>query len=450
MGEWCSLVGIVGMVGCSTPSSATPPEGALPRWPALLEGISGVAVTDLALGGDPHGLLVAGTARRGVRLGDRTLSDTPGAFVLGMSPAAEALWARVVIGRAAAQIDEIVAGPGGEVYFAGFFDQLAQTGRLQLESAGDLDCMVGKLGPNGRVEWWVRFGGEGRDVCRGLALVDDRLWVVGGYSGDWLGSNAGESDVMILGLSTLDGSLIANQTFGTLGADFARDVAPTARGGIVVVGNFALGSDVGTVLQFDASAQLVNAGEGDAFALERFPDGATSWVTGFSTAGMDTLRSVAPVGDGWVLTGSAKTSGESPSETAFVSRLAADGAISWTWTATGMEVGHEAAQVEPEHILVVGQFRGEFGVGQERWATQPGDTGMIAVALDHTGTATTAYACDGPGVDEGHAVVATPDGLLYVGGSLGAAGPCSPRPTSATAGIVLPLRIGSGRLRPSV
>ncbi|MEK7675584.1 MAG: protein kinase [Verrucomicrobiota bacterium] len=91
----------------------------------------------------------------------------------------------------------------GHCYMIASFQSTAVFGETELTSAGDLDVVLAKLDPAGRLEWVKQAGGPGRDVGGGVCLSrDGEVCLTGSFSGasrfDSLQlTSSGDSDIFV-------------------------------------------------------------------------------------------------------------------------------------------------------------------------------------------------------------------------------------------------------------
>jgi hypothetical protein len=442
-----------------------------PGWPLMLEGVEDVGVGELLF--VPDGLVVAGTAKHGVTVGGRLLSEVPGPFVVAVDLYGAPRWVRTLECDGMAGIDGMALVGGGDVLFSGWFEGSVRSSKFRLDSKGAVDCMVGRAKADGTLAWLRSLGSPGKDFCRKLALAGDgTVWVAGSYEGPWNtgpahdggGASRGMSDVVVIGLKVEDGSTVGTIEFGSAGDDMGRSVA-VAGEGLLVAGTF--GGPFGVdeklrlrqgeaVMDLSDTISLRQTGDYDGFVLSVGADGAVRWATAIASPGFDAVTHAVADGDGVIVTGTMQP--EAPPEgvpglasdmpmQGFVSRLDAQGQIEWTWTDPLFASG-QAIAVLRDRVAVLGHHRDGLDVGVGPWRVA-GSTGVTLALLDRqSGTPVGGYGCDGPGNDFGQALAATPDGRVAIAGRTRGPGGCAPQAGEDTVGFVRLMALDAqGQLR---
>lgn len=436
---------LIGLLNCQPRASSGPPTPSRPAWPALLSGSGPVVVTDLTLSSEQ--LVVAGLGRWGVELHGRSLTQTPSSFLVALDPHnAEPIWVRVFADDVVVQVDDVAPDLDGGYFLAGLFAGVVTSGRHRLESAGDLDCMVGRVGPSGELLWWRSVGGPKRDVCRALAFDGTQLWVVGGASDTWL-PNRGASDILLMSLNPNTGEIITASTFGTEGEDLARTIAITDTNGLIIGGMFADQAPPQTEFLITGDLTLHSQGQADGFVMELDPRGTPQWGTSWSSTSFDVVKHISPWQQGWLVVGTSKTSANSTTGLAFISRLDGPNQLQWTWTHPSV-ISARRGLIHDDKALIVGSIQGTLEIGHERWETVEEDPGALILTIDATGMPVTGYVCDGVGPDTVLSVAADDQGDVFAGGSLGGVGPCAPWSSKPNVGFVIPLQMNKQELRP--
>jgi hypothetical protein len=438
-----------------------------PGWPVMLEGVEGAGVNDLLF--TPDGIAVAGSGKNGVTVGGRLLSEVPGPFIVAVDLYGAPKWVRTLESEGRAGIDGIVLAGGGEIVFSGWFEGSVRSSKYQLDSAGDIDCMVGRAKADGSLAWLRSLGSPGKDFCRKLVLDGKgTAWVSGSYEGPWRsgtwGASRGMSDVVVVGFGIDDGSILGAVEFGSTGDDMGRSVGLFADG-LVITGTFGgpFGLDEKprlkpgeAVMELSETIALRQTSDYDGFVVAVGPEGAVRWATPIASPGFDAVTHVVADGDGVIVTGT--TQPQAPPEgvpglgsevplQGFVARLDAQGQIAWMWTDPKFAAGHAVAIVR-DRVAVLGHHRDGLDVGAGVWRVA-GDTGVTLAFLDRqTGAPMSGYGCDGPGSDYGIALAASPDGRIVIGGGTRGPGGCAPRAGTDPVGFVRLMALDAeGQLR---
>jgi gliding motility-associated-like protein len=148
------------------------------------------------------------------------------------------------------------------------------------------DMAVGRLSANGDLIYGKSYGGTGWNEgdhtswsCKGLLVDNGEALVV--TSPTWMGS--GDEDVLLMKVSTADGSVIWSNTLGGAGSDQSRDIALHPHG-YAVVGNtnsfpVSVSSNPDTLSQ--------DMGERDVLLLNVDFDGDLIWARTYGGNGRD-------------------------------------------------------------------------------------------------------------------------------------------------------------------
>ena len=378
------------------------------------------------------------------------LSEVPGAFVLALNMAGQARWVRTLEGRSAVRIDGLQVLPDGAVVFSGYFDGFVRSGRWRLDSAGSMDCLLGRLEPGGELSWLVSVGGPGVDQCRRLGVQGQQAWVTGTYSGQWaalaLPEAVGGTDAFVMRFDPRTGQPQAGMRFGTAGDDTGRDVLVTDQDQVLVVGSFGGPFDAegnlvhppeSLVMELGGGLRLSPTSDHDAFVFALSSNGTPRWAIPVATDGFDVVKRIIAGPDGGFLIGGSiqpdavpeqrpGLAEGSPPLQGFVTALAADGTVAWTWSAPGVVSVTDLVRL-PTGVFAVGHFTGELQLGERRWAAASGSTGVFVAQLDEAGVASQGWVCDGPAMDYGWGLAADPDGELFFAGETGWPSTCAPQ-----------------------
>lgn len=217
---------------------------------------------------EDEGLAVATGATGHIAVAGRTDGDLAGgaslpggAFVRQYSAAGALVWADRFGADAVAEAHGVAMDAGGNVIVAG-----SVTGLLGTTDNGTVDAFVRKYSPTGDVIWTRQYGTPGFDWARALAATPDGSLVVAGSTEGHLGAvNAGGSDAYVRKYDP-DGNPVWTQQLGTSGTDLAFGVAIDGDQSVIVVG-YTTGDLAGAV-----------AGPGDAFVRKYGPDGDALWT----------------------------------------------------------------------------------------------------------------------------------------------------------------------------
>ncbi len=178
-------------------------------------------------------------------------------------------------------------------------------------TAGGSDILVMKIDTGtGALNSAVSFGGTGDDEPQALVLGSGNVYIAGSFSGTvnfcgssgtctpanvYQRSSAGGTDAFVLRLSAATLGTTGVVTYGSTGADMARDVTADNAGNFYAVGNFS-----GSV-NFNPLYNAMNrtsAGGLDGFVLKANSNLGTLWVVSQGNTGSDWGSAVALDKDG--------------------------------------------------------------------------------------------------------------------------------------------------------
>ena len=248
----------------------------------------------------------------------------------------------------------VATSKDGSVFVAGY------------SSSRNGDAAVARLSPENGAEVWSRQFGSRKefDTAERVAVDSDGGVYVAGYTqGNAFGFNAGDDDVFVAGLNSVDGTIVWGQQYGSIGVDVAHDVAVSEDGGVYVVGET---HDV----MFGSSAGLT-----DAFVIRlSSTNGSKVWGFQFGSSSLDIATCVAVSADGGVYV-VGRTFGDLYSANAgeydvFVTRLSSmDGMEVWgrQWGSDNTETAIDVAASPDGGLYLTGQTIGlMYGVSADR------------------------------------------------------------------------------------
>lgn len=297
--------------------------------------IAGVAATK---GGE---VVVAGSFAGTLRVGDATLESAgeDDVFVAKIDRAGAPVWARRFGGPGYQNATGVAVGDDGEIAVAGTIDQRADFGGGVLASAGMIDVFCLRLAPDGKHLWSQRFGDEHEQEAGAIAVDRDGAVVLAGsYEGAIdFGSgplaSAGHDDVFVAKLDRT-GKEIYSRRFGDEGQQKARAIAIAPSGDVVVTGTFRGRLAIGKAELASPDADALHV-----FALDA--TGAPRWARASrgAPASVVSPRAVTVDGDGAITVaaalrgavevGAAKLDDRGGEGVAFVARFDARGEPAW-------------------------------------------------------------------------------------------------------------------------
>lgn len=224
-------------------------------------------------------------------------------------------------------------------------------------AAGDLDGILLWLDADLQLERSLQLSAPGGEVIA-QAVATDQGVLLGGYLFGTLdltgivplSLNSREApdggDAFVAALDA-QGEPLWGLTFGSDGSDYARSLAPTADGGIVLTGYYGYDGDAG-VLQVPGLEGMDLEGDpggsSDVFVASFDSAGVPRWLSGFSTPEIDIPIAIDAFDDGavvvsaWASRDGAATTldftdgevGDLPGLTDVLVRYEADGSRGWT------------------------------------------------------------------------------------------------------------------------
>jgi hypothetical protein len=173
----------------------------------------------------------------------------------------------------------------GDTIVTGEFAGGVDFGGGPLQSAGDFDVFVAKLGPGGEHLWSRRFGDAGAQRARAVAVDGAGNVIVGGEfagtidfgGGSWTAEDGEAVFVAKLGPG---GELLWSRRFGEQGGASLGQLIADGAGNVLVVGGFRGQARL-------AEGVVTSAGEEDVFVTKLDPEGELLWSRQFGGAGED-------------------------------------------------------------------------------------------------------------------------------------------------------------------
>ncbi|MBI1357716.1 MAG: hypothetical protein GC160_25520 [Acidobacteria bacterium] len=177
--------------------------------------------------------------------------------------------------------NDIAVNSAGEVYITGWTEsQNLPVDGFQTEYAGNADCFVAKLNPDGASLAFATYLGHGdEDSCNAIALDDAGAAFVAGYTksvdfpvsdGSYQSNKSSGRDAFVVKLSANGGGFAWGSFVGGIGDDTANDLTIDANGVIYLVGD-TTSTDFPVT---DDAYQNILSGGRDAFLTKLNADGA--------------------------------------------------------------------------------------------------------------------------------------------------------------------------------
>ena len=268
------------------------------------------------------------------------------------SPAGELRWTRQLGTTGSEVISALTVDYANRIIVCGY-----TTGSLAAHHKGDLDGIVAKFSPSGKLLWIKQYAlsTPAWDYPAGVAVdAANNIFVVGYTEGSLARASFGYRDYFLAKFSP-EGRLLWRRQYGGPDLDAAYSVASDALGNIFISG-FTRNSLDG-----------VNQGASDAFVAKYSNDGDRLWIRQFGTSETEGVSGLATDSNGNVAIGgrtSGSLGGAHRGKTdAFVAKLSGDGALLWVrqLASRAFERLYDIAVDPKDNILAVGHTDGILG-----------------------------------------------------------------------------------------
>jgi hypothetical protein len=321
---------------------------------------------------------------------------------------------------------DIAVDRNGVRYVTGYFERSATFGSITVTAAGYSDLFVAKLDLADHFVWVATAsGGSGPSSYNAIAVDGYGNILVSGHFmgsatfGSHSVSSRGDDDAFVA-LLDKQGTFQWVTTWGEVGTEGARDLAPHLDGGCTVVGYFSSQQRIG-------GFRLRHWGQTDVFVARVDELGRVKWATsaGSPLADEGVALDVAPNGAA-TITGYFKGRAHFGSQTLvgegggdlFVARLSPDGVFQWAVAGGGTEscTGCALALDSKGNSHVAGTFYGvaKFGGTELR---SSGVADLFVTRLDPAGRFVWTTSAGGDSLEQVGGVAVTGDGQTYVTGS---------------------------------
>ncbi|MCU0612232.1 MAG: DJ-1/PfpI family protein [Candidatus Eisenbacteria bacterium] len=256
--------------------------------------------------------------------------------------------------------------------------------------------------------WSTMFGGSGEDVALGICPATGGGFAVVGLT---YSQGAGMSDVY-LGLLNSEGEVLWSRVYGGPGWEAGTTICPAQGGGYLIAG----------------STTSAGAGGKDMLLLKVDESGNELWSRTFGGSGMDLAASVVQDADGNVMVLGHTESFGAGEDDLYLVKTDADGNELWTKLigSASSEMGGAVSVTSEGGYVIAASTGGSGAANRDVWLLKLSADGMEQWSRVYDGVSGAPEAA----MDEGHAVVETPDGGYVVAG-------VSDRPIPSTAGDLL-------------
>jgi hypothetical protein len=197
------------------------------------------------------------------------------------------------------------------------------------------------------VEARFSLGTPEGDICHGLAVRGDAIYIVGTTNGSLHANvNAGSSDAFVARLDAYDGTIVWVQTLATAGPDRGRSIAVNS------AGVFVTGSTTGAL-----ATNSTNNGTADVFLAHYSFGGQKLWVRQLGAMDEEDVGvGVAASETAVFLVGALQNS-------AFLARFTIGGDQTWLQRLTMVETAHAVALSNSGAVYIAGYATGRLGNG---------------------------------------------------------------------------------------
>ena len=335
-------------------------------------------------------------------------------------------------GTGVEQAFAVATDSSGDSYTVGTFQGTADfdpgPNTFDLVSKGASDIYILKTNHLGEFAWVKQIGGTQSEAALDVVLSGASIAVTGYFSGtvDFHPglttlnlTSAGQRDAFLLNLN-YNGTFNWAKRMGGAGNDEGKSVKSYPNGDIYMAGPFSGTADFNPS---SAVANLVSAGNSDAFIAKYTSTGAYTWAKRMGGSDADMSTALTLVGNDIVTVGtfSATADFNPGSGTAnltsaggrdvFVSRLDTNGAYVWAKRigGTGFDTANDV-QLAGTGVIIAGEFEGTVDFNPSSAVSNrisAGQADAFVASLDGNGNFLGASRFGGTGQDIGYGVLGT-------------------------------------------
>lgn len=314
----------------------------------------------------------------------------------------------------------------GNCYVTGEFTDEANFAGRTLKSRGNMDFVLAKYSPDGKLLWLQTAGGT--EIDRGYSVAVDAAgnsYVTGHFQspefriGDKVFTNRGDYDYFVAKFD-VDGEFQWGHSVGGEGYDYGHGIAVTPDGDVYVAGAFSGDVTLGEAKSTSAKGKSI-------FVAKYRSDGELVWSR---LAGNDRGQSghniaVGPDGDcyvsgyvsGVVELGGGKFGSHTNVKDIFVARLSSDGDLLWATTAGGESDGlSTGVAVDLQgNCYLTGMFTKKAVFGSTTLESA-GEYDVFVARINSDGKPLWSYSGGGEKIDYGLGIATDDSGNCYVTG----------------------------------
>lgn len=377
---------------------------------------------------DDGGVIVTGVFSGTVNFGPGELTaEALDVFVLKLDNDGKPVWAGLIGGGGEDIAADVAVDSKGNVVVVGWFSGAMKVGDTELKAAGGDDIFVVKLDKEGKPAWARQLGGDNTDVAWSVDIdpAGDDIVIAGEFRGrvNFGGGpleSKGNSDIFLLRLGE-DGVHKWSKSFGDIGQDYGRTVAVDSRGDIVMAAEFSAEVD------FGGGKPLVHKGNRDLVLAKYDKNGAYRWARGYGNTFDEVVIALAlDPADNIVVGGAFEDRLELGTETlksrgrsdAFVAKFTPDGEPTWAvgWGADRDDQVSGLGTDKFGNIVATGWFVSKVNFGGAELAAGNGNQDAFLVKLDHKGRHLWSQRFGDRDHDRGRALAVAPEGSITLAG----------------------------------
>lgn len=288
-------------------------------------------------------LYATGTTREALVLGRDPVVAVGGAVVYALDRNYNPKW---MAGFGHTTVRSLATGPAGDLWFVGDFSGAFGGGGRLMKSAGQRDCVVGRVSPQGDVRWATKIGGPGEDTCGALVVDSSGAWLGGQFEQFLVSpklSAEGPADGFVARVDR-DGGLLGGWRVGGPGAETV-DALAIAGSTVAVAGTF----DQDFKVRF--TPLLTPVGGAGAFVMGLGVDGKPTWARVLGHQPDTRPHALVPtVAGGWAVAGEAQGA-------AFVEGLDKGGVRRWRHDLKGWSHANRLVR-DGSDLVVAGAAKG--------------------------------------------------------------------------------------------